>query len=667
MSEPSSSSSSRSSNAASSSYSSSNLEEDLNEITQATKLRKMATSEELTNLQIKRNAAMQAILSNVRKLYLNDELQNAPSAPEVIARLATTHASALTDASIEELDAMIRHAKATPTADGILEALLEVGVFSTASAAQDYLQLGSLSESAFIQRFVDERGYLGALMIAAILHHYPLDPVTAYLRPTPRSITEAMAKRYAKSGLYARARQELRDRAQKAVELAITRSKVVDDFFSMKLSQPLDNIVGAAKSSEVIFRESCPLFSNYDNGRLIGAGAFGVALKYARRDTLMAKDGVPLFCVVKIQAVRPSILPTDELEGSLRELMVMHTIESALKLPHDRPFLSNHVRLYDWTRCRMNLTEALKPILNAEDLEKIKGIRGAQLSAINTYQIIVEEYAPEGELDEVLSKQFSSEIFLNTKAICSMFTQVFGFFYALYASRGFAHNDLKPPNILLKRLPPNSTIKYLVYNFGPNRASYYVPVADSSGFVFKVADFGLADITTKEGKKIGRSEWKAQPGLDLEMMACTVLFSIIEAYKKDYRVMMPAEALRLLRQMIVPPNSDTVDRYVVADKRSDASLAKVPTSGKLREAALAFLAEENLGKEAPDYIYHCAVYDEMYGMQMAAWGKSARYAAHRSMDSIDKMLATVGRLTDYDITPKDLTPNNYYVMNAFEL
>lgn len=637
----------------------SQLANDLNAIAQSSKRRALpssdsrkATTGDRQSATNKSRVALVEIITNQRKLSGDEEEDALPRLPtqDMIERIADHSSHILSGATEDELDRIITLSRSTQvSATHIFTSLMEVGIFDTQSAASIYLGARAVWTIEYIRAFEDTRGWVGLAMMCAILHVSPLVPNTTVLQSSGRLIN-ALVDKYSQGVDEDDIPGRVHAQAKQRLEKAVSAFHLDSEFFSMKKTQ----VVRDGKSGRSItFAESCPLFSKYDNGHLLSSGNFGVVFKYARRDSLMRADNVPLFCVVKIQKTSP-IAVAGKSDAALRELLVMHAIDSKIRSWNTNPMslITNTVMLYDWAKCRMNLSQVLKPLLTAKDIAKLE----VELDARpREYQIIVEEYVPDGTLEDVLIKRMAGDLFWTTRGVAAIYAQLFGFFMPFYSKMAFMHNDFKTPNVLIKRMPIESTVKYLRYGGGSSgMRTMWVPLEDSHGFLFKLADFGLSTITVGS-EMIGSPDWSAQPGLDLEVFTCWVLYNCVMCHKENYMINLPPELIRFLRSTILPPlRSDT-----------EALVGDSMTAYDVRYDVVEFLlADSKIGKPAPDWKGDADRFLGIYSYAKSVWRYRSKYPEHRGTVMITRMLESLGQLVGYFTPPVDIAPHNVCNMDV---
>lgn len=287
-------------------------------------------------------------------------------------------------------------------------------------------------------------------------------------------------------------------------------------FFDMKQFQSLEHL----RRDSFYFRDdgSCPLFRKFAHARLISGGTFGAVISTLPRE---ANSGLPGFkslikedmsdeeeaILMHLSLLAVKIQPIREEDPTLRaqedtvpyvELRVMHVIrELSSWWPAERLAggIYNHVRLDDWARCKFDAQKEFAPLLIGESPERLKRFLKP---GMNLYQLIVQEFADMGDLHSVMANKNRGKAGLKMmcdwKNFAAITIQVLGFIQSLSAYN-YCHHDIKPLNILLKKIPPTSQVTYFAY---PNVASgekrdLYVPVW-GLGVVAKLADQGSAII-----------------------------------------------------------------------------------------------------------------------------------------------------------------------------
>lgn len=294
------------------------------------------------------------------------------------------------------------------------------------------------------------------------------------------------------------------------------------DFFLMKTYQTLQTRDRDATNSFYVREESdgkklvqqCPLFKEYTAEKVMGSGVFGVVLKFQRR-------GIPY--AVKIQ---------DGMDDSsaYTELRIMYEIQRATRHWSSKrihkgsasPF--NHVYLFDWVRCEFNPKERFKALLEAKAEDSLPDFVKANIPRV--LQIIVEEFASEGNLLSVMTKHLegTAPIMMNPNLIKeqgfhSLLIQIFGHLHILGRRFALSHKDMKPENVLVQPLAKEfaNKIKYLVYQYPPG-GPLYVPLEHSEGRIYKVSDYGRGrmQISGERAVTLGSSSAVYNPAHDLE-------------------------------------------------------------------------------------------------------------------------------------------------------
>lgn len=623
----------------------SQLSIELIEIVQGGKRRAVESSRdgptiaERRSLNSKRQQAFAAIIAGARRLTGSDyDVPPIPS-PSDVEQLAYRNASLLAGASEEDLDRIV--ALSTSDKDVPLHVyrnLIDIGVFDTIQGASRFVKTKDMWTVEYIRLFAAERGWVGVALLCSVLRHSPLMPDARAVK-SQESLAEELASKYSQSIDEDEIPEALRDSAIQSLELAVSAHHLDSEFFSMKRAQVVSS---GSQLTSMSFSDACPLFSKYDNGRLLASGAFGVVLKYARRDSLLKADNVPLFCAVKIQRTSAGVRNQLSEDVGLRELLVMSAIDAKIRGWANNPvtLITNSVTLYDWVKCTMILPRVLKSVLTEEDFASLQ----TRISdEPKTYQILVQEYVDGGDLESTL---LANHLFWNTKSIAALYAQLFGFFSPFYAGMSFMHNDFKTPNVLLKRMPVDSTVKYLHYNHALHE-DVWVPLADSHGFVFKLADFGLSMITV--GKNVvGDVSWRAQPGLDLEVFTVWLLTGAALFYKDRYLIDVPAELIRFMRSIILPPSNR--DKSGVDGEPLNAA--------KTRAKVIGLLSEGRIGKPTPDWRAESEVYLGMYTFAKLVWRHGSVYPDHRGTVMITRMFNSLNNLVRYDKPPADLAAHN---------
>lgn len=282
----------------------------------------------------------------------------------------------------------------------------------------------------------------------------------------------------------------------------------------------------------------CPFWGRYDIIKILGAGAYGLAVLYVqnvRPDYPQPPEGE--LKVVKFELVaRPfEARPNAAYAVEARILYEIGRLTEHWTLERKRaPF--NHVAIYDSVMCTSNLVPKLAAFMDME--MKVRLARTA-LEGTRTFHMMIQQFADGGSLRSVLSDIPCMRRMFSEKCFASMMVQIFGGLAVLGGLIELAHGDLKPDNVLLSMIEPSSRYKYLFYNI-PQVGRMWVPVLDSYMTIFKPADFGMsrARITrthVRDGRRSshseivdGRDDQKYTPGLDVEVFLSRLMYQAID-------------------------------------------------------------------------------------------------------------------------------------------
>lgn len=309
-------------------------------------------------------------------------------------------------------------------------------------------------------------------------------------------------------------------------EEAFDRVMADPDFFGMQKVQSIDTL----GKRNFYFRttNTCPLWHKYDYVRILGGGRYGLAVLYTQHEGTKPGPEGPLK-VVKFEVADPpggsSRPPAFAVECRLlyeiSVRMTSHWSQERKRLP------TNHIALYDYVMCSSDIRKKFAPYLDDTQLEQWKSILSPQG---RTYQMTVQEFAPDGTLGDATANADSMRRICNDTGFASLMVQIFGTLQALGEVMHFSHLDLKPVNILLSRVDPSTKIKYLAYHIRGGK-TLWVPLADSNMVIYKIADLGLsyAELVRRAPARAGRpaevaftklanrNYAKFLPGLDLEV------------------------------------------------------------------------------------------------------------------------------------------------------
>jgi serine/threonine protein kinase len=346
------------------------------------------------------------------------------------------------------------------------------------------------------------------------------------------------------------------------IMLNLMSHRKIPSFFDMKQFQSLAHL----RRDSFYFRDggSCPLFSKYAHATLISAGTFGFVISTLPRE---GNPGIPGYkypvdqdasleeeeillrspmLAVKVQPISKEEAEYRVQEDSIpyvevRVMQVIKELSDHWEPIHLASGVFNHVRLDDFARCEFDAQKEFAPLLIGERPERIKKfIRpGKQL-----YQLIVQEYADMGNLHNMIVRKGSTsglKLMCDWRNFAAVTIQVMGFIQSL-ASHGYTHRDIKPLNVLLKKISPSSKVQFLAYMgvSSGDRKDLYVP-AWGLGVVVKVADQGSANIQGRArlpaGERITTYIPSPQtrrtygyiynPAFDLECYALGILSSIL--------------------------------------------------------------------------------------------------------------------------------------------
>lgn len=364
------------------------------------------------------------------------------------------------------------------------------------------------------------------------------------------------------------------------------KRKEVEIFFhDMRLNQE----VGDPKNDGFYFRdmkgkltsqfsaERCPLFTKYGNPKSLGAGGYGFVLKYSKLSDVNKHFAVKIQKIDGHRIRDPTIAPYRELRIMV-EIMkrTMHWSPARQLLPF------NHVFIYDWVRCELNIKERFAALAAANDEtieEQIKLFGDKK----HVFQIIVEEFVSGGSTHNVL-KNKKNPLILETqflkpgsgvRGMASFTIQVLGHLEMLGRLAKITHHDVKPDNVLIQVYDPagaSNPIKYLVYN-GTPRGTLYLPLSDSDGRIYKLADYGRASayVQEKAGNvdttvKIGHRGSAYNPAHDIENFFLMFLWSALNSSVIVSGVIDPMIAELLL--LSLHPGRERIN--LAAKSRSDA-------------------------------------------------------------------------------------------------
>lgn len=511
-----------------------------------------------------------------------------------------------------------------------LEKLGSIGFFRTAwnlRALQNSLPYVGTSNA---MEYLDERGVEGMLLLAAATG-YPL------YSPLPRALPDRKRElAMFANGLLTDA--DSIERTMRAeVELQTREAVKAGGFFSMKISEVDPEIARSAFA----FREACPLWDRYGNGKVLGAGQYSLVVRYARRE-YDASDGLPLFYVVKFQRTRPS--QPAALDPAFVELRLLYWMNASAAhwSEQRRRDLHHHIALYDWVKCDVSLKKAVEPIIPQYQRDKYAKFMGD--GTAQQYQIVVQEHASEGDLERFIeSNKMLTQRFGGPLQIAALFAQVFGALYPFY-KRGFTYVDLKPANILVERVKPSHPVQTLVYSVGRGR-SLYVPLHHSHSMLYKFGDLGISTVKGPQ-LSIGNPARRYAPGIDVETLVCWVMAAFCHTYREDYPGEADPETVHYFRELVLPPIND--------GSAEDSNRFKVYELLRANYAP---------GLKANDWEEDIEAFLQMYQDSQKVWSRDPR-PEHSDMRLVNAALES-GFLARYHHAPEDLTDSNSLVMNDY--
>lgn len=519
----------------------------------------------------------------------------------------------------------------------VISGLVAIRFFRTNLVIESVRSQSIPSMPKIVQAYLEENDTAGILLLSAVTRFDLFGPRT----PNDRVEIFRELIKYAGDAISLNGKASIMQKEAEARIIEIDGSK---DLFSMKESQANPLVIRSA----FVFRNACPLWNKYDSGRVLGAGVSGLTVRYART-RYDVSDGFPLFFVVKLQKTNPQAAPnSDTSYNELRILLAMNEASSHWSEERKKN-LHHHLILYDWIKCEFDMATTIKPILSSVQASKYSKFlnQGRQ-----EYQIMVEEYAPEGDLESVIEKNpMSCERFVTPKAVASLFAQVFGALYPLYR-RGFAHLDLKPANLLIERVPLTSNIETLVYDVGTRKI--YVPLRDSHFHLFKIGDVGIS-VLKKPGTIYGKPDKAVAPGLDVETLAVWVAASMCRSFKATWRQKMSNEVAQFLSSLIQPPlPTDVHEDWRIPNDNSGGVRAKAI---KLLQTPESYVAKE----WATDYNTFLGV----YAFIQSTWSRGP-HPEHKGMQLVNRVFAH-SIMYDYGTEPDDADWSNSLLMNDYKL
>jgi hypothetical protein len=424
----------------------------------------------------------------------------------------------------------------------------------------------------------------------------------------------------------------------------------MEAFYSMKENQDVE----ALSVDSFFYRKNCPLFTRYGHPKVLGAGAYGIVLRYLK-DIPESASAPPEEYAVKMQRITTEELK-DLRTAAYVELRLLYEVNRCApqlrRAPGANKSFANHVYLHDWVRCRFNARDRLVSIMTDRQRDQYKDFLQDRQGI---YQIYVEEFIAGGTLLHLMTSGAAAfERLTRPEAFAASMVQIFAHLQTLGNLIKFSHKDMKPENILVQITPPDTQIKYLVYE-GTSRGTLYVPLAHTDGYVMKVADYGRgrAEVDQEEPGgasrriQIGQTASAAyNPGHDVEDILLMYLAAMLQQTGDEIHERVDRSVLAAIRAGIHPDHPKLSNAQALSDY------------GALVSALDRWLR----GKPAADdwtrlqrVIYRC------YGEHLFLWEDAPRSA---DIQAFSRMLAHPS-LDRYSVKPKDLSSKNSVVMNNY--
>lgn len=447
-------------------------------------------------------------------------------------------------------------------------------------------------------------------------------------------------------------------------ENSLEARQEMDNFYNMKENQNIE----ALSVDSFFYRKNCPLFTKYGHPKVLGAGSYGIVLRYLKDIPESAVAPAEEYAI-KIQRVTTAELK-DLRTAAYVELRLLYEVNRAAPHLKSNPgahkAFANHVYLHDWVRCQFNARERLFSIMTEKQREEYQDFLQDKQGI---YQIYVEEFVSSGTLEHLLTvTPTSAEKFTRMEAFSGIMVQTFAHLQTLGALMRFTHHDMKPENILVQTAPKDTPIKYLVYE-STSRGTLYVPLSHTEGCIIKVADYGrgraeveqiLSNGTVKKIQVGQTAESAYNPGHDVENMLLMYLSAVIK-YAGDY----PHTKI-----------NRTIFEVIKLGIHPDFEKMKSADPGWLEEAISDYLDLNDAldlwskGKSAYDAAperYHAVrirkIIHRCYSKHLFLWENSPR---SQDLTAFIRILSHPF-VDAYTVKPKDLNSKNSVVMNRYSV
>ena len=228
--------------------------------------------------------------------------------------------------------------------------------------------------------------------------------------------------------------------------------------------------------------DRCPLLARYQVVRFLSSGAYGVVALVRERALQPPGPGETdeQEWVVKLQRL------DDQRAGEITVEKAIHVLLEQWRVAHPRA-LVHVVRFYDWTQCQLAPADILAPLGLADEVRAYDAMVTERLadslwSVLRTYEPVLAE---------------SSLTFQHDYYAALLVQVVAQLVLLLTLSSGtFEHNDLRTPNVLVRRVPyEQPRNQFLVYHLPGAPAPLSVPLAWCHYSVLALTDFGRSSVS----------------------------------------------------------------------------------------------------------------------------------------------------------------------------
>ena len=222
----------------------------------------------------------------------------------------------------------------------------------------------------------------------------------------------------------------------------------------------------------------------------------------------------------------------------------------------DNSLTPNFVYTYGAFNCTLPIIGSSKP----EDINKVQSWCHHDTS-INTsnYKYILLENIPHALTFSEALREINLMVPLTQEQILSIIFQIFFSIWIAFEHTGFTHWDLHLSNILLRQVPHNSVIRYIL-----NGEEVLV---NTYGYVATIIDFGLSSVYVPNNKqsllepfpKRKRHKGYSNPYQDLYTAFLDLYFDLIDLEQDNvYYVGMSSALLQLIVDYIIPSDLESL-------------------------------------------------------------------------------------------------------------